>query len=57
MEQLHSCRTAAGAYGYSEAFFRKLILNNVVKYHKLGRSVRFYKTDLDAYFMAKMRGE
>ena len=53
MEQLHSCRTASSFYGYSQSFFRKLILNNIVIHHKLGTSVRFYKSDLDAYFEAK----
>ena len=53
MKQILSCRTASEFYSYSQAYFRKLISNNTVAYHKLGYSVRFYKSDLDAHFSSK----
>jgi len=53
MKKQFSCRTAAEFYSYSQAYFRKLILSKSIKYHKLGRSVRFYKDDIDAYFSSK----
>jgi len=56
MEKQFSCRTAAVFYSYSQAYFRKLISNNTVAYHKIGRNVRFKKSDLDAYFLSKKGG-
>jgi len=53
MNTLFSCRTAAERYSFSQAYFRKLIAEQKVAFHKFGRSVRFYKSDLDAHFEAK----
>lgn len=55
MKKQFSCKTAADHYSYSQAYFRKLIYKKIVPHHKLGKSVRFYADDLDAYFKAKMR--
>lgn len=53
MNKRFSCKTASENYAFSQSYFRKLIFEKKVPFHKLGKSVRFYKSDLDAHFEAK----
>ena len=53
MEQLLSCKTASTFYSYSQDYFRKLIYENKVPFEKIGRQVRFKKSDLDKWFESK----
>jgi len=53
MEQLLSCKTASIHYSYSEHYFRKLIFELRVPFEKIGRQVRFKKSDLDEWFELK----
>jgi len=55
MKKRFSVRTASEFYSFSQAYFRKLIYEKQVAYHKLGRSVRFYADDLDAHFKKKLK--
>ncbi len=55
MEQQFSCKSAAKHYSYSEVYFRKLVTFEKVPYHHIGRNVRFDKSDLDKYFLEKMK--
>lgn len=53
MEKQFSCKTAAEHYSFSQSYFRKLIFEKKVPVHKIGKSVRFYQSDLDAHFELK----
>ena len=54
MEKIFSVRTASQHFSFSQAYFRKLIYERKVKFHKMGKSVRFYASDLYAHFEAKL---
>lgn len=49
-EKQFSCKTAAEHYSFSQSYFRKLIFEKKISTHKIGKSIRFYQSDLDAYF-------
>ena len=53
MDKQYSCRTASVEYSMSESYFRKLVQNKAIAFHKFGWSLRFNKKDLDAHFEAK----
>jgi len=57
MDKQFSCKTAAEHYSFSEVFFRKLVTFKKVAYHHIGRSVRFNKSDLDKYFLDRMKND
>jgi len=54
MEKQYSCKTASEHYSYSEDYFRKLVYEKQVPFHKIGRQVRFNQSDLDKHFKSKM---
>ncbi len=50
MNKEYSIKTAAERWSFSQAYFRKLVFEKTIPYHKLGRNVRMYEKDLIAHF-------
>ncbi len=46
----------AARLGVGERFVRRLVFEGRIKYHKVGRHVRFAPVDVDAYIRAARRG-
>ena len=50
MEQLYTVKQAAEKFGMSQAFYRKVIFLNQIRYQKIGKAVRLTESAIREYF-------